>query len=382
MKKLIIITTVPMSLATLVKGQAKYLSSYFDVKLVTSFSEKNQEISKDEGVELKSIGMTRQITIIKDLRALIELYKYFKNQKPDIVYTFTPKAGLLGMMASFLSRVPVRIHNIVGMPLMEATGKKFILLKFIERLTYFFSTNLFCNSFGLKKFINENLTKKDVKVIAQGSINGVDTEFFKNTKTLDEKELIRDKFKIDKKDFVITFVGRIVKDKGINELIEAFINLSKKYNNLKLLLVGDYEEHLNPIKNENKILIDSLESIITVGFQNDIRDFFSITDLFVLPSYREGLPNSLIEAGSFGIPLLATNINGCNEIIDDGITGILVEKKSAKKLEEAIDKLLEDKELYNYIKLKVRDRIIEKYEQKYFWNELKNEIDNILREHK
>ena len=374
MKKLIIITTVPMSLATLVKGQAKYLSSYFDVKLVTSFSEKNQEISKAEGVELKSIDMTRQITIIKDLKALIELYKYFKNQKPDIVYTFTPKAGLLGMMASFLSRVPVRIHNIVGMPLMEATGKKFILLKFIERLTYFFSTNLFCNSFGLKKFINENLTKKDVKVIAQGSINGVDTEFFKNTKTLDEKELIRDKFKIDKKDFVITFVGRIVKDKGINELIEAFINLSKKYNNLKLLLVGDYEEHLNPIKNENKILIDSLDSIITVGFQNDIRDFLSITDLFVLPSYREGLPNSLIEAGSFGIPLLATNINGCNEIIDDCITGILVEKKSAKKLEEAIDKLLEDKELYNSIKLKVRDRIIEKYEQKYFWNELKNEI--------
>jgi len=374
MKKLIIITTVPMSLATLVKGQAKYLSSYFDVKLVTSFSEKNQEISKDEGVELKSIDMTRQITIIKDLKALIELYKYFKNQKPDIVYTFTPKAGLLGMMASFLSRVPVRIHNIVGMPLMEATGKKFILLKFIERLTYFFSTNLFCNSFGLKKFINENLTKKDVKVIAQGSINGVDTEFFKNTKTLDEKELIRDKFKIDKKDFVITFVGRIVKDKGINELIEAFVNLSKKYNNLKLLLVGDYEEHLNPIKKENKILIDSLDSIITVGFQNDIRDFLSITDLFVLPSYREGLPNSLIEAGSFGIPLLATNINGCNEIIDDGITGILVEKKSAKKLEEAIDKLLEDKELYNSIKLKVRDRIIEKYEQKYFWNELKNEI--------
>ena len=374
MKKLIIITTVPMSLATLVKGQAKYLSSYFDVKLVTSFSEKNQEISKDEGVELKSIDMTRQITIIKDLKALIELYKYFKNQKPDIVYTFTPKAGLLGMMASFLSRVPVRIHNVVGMPLMEATGKKFILLKFIERLTYFFSTNLFCNSFGLKKFINDNLTKKDVKVIAQGSINGVDTEFFKNTKTLDEKELIRDKFKIDKKDFVITFVGRIVKDKGINELIEAFINLSKKYNNLKLLLVGDYEEHLNPIKNENKILIDSLDSIITVGFQSDIRDFLSITDLFVLPSYREGLPNSLIEAGSFGIPLLATNINGCNEIIDDGITGILVEKKSAKKLEEGIDKLLEDKELYNSIKLKVRDRIIEKYEQKYFWNELKNEI--------
>lgn len=129
---------------------------------------------------------------------------------------------------------------------------------------------------------------------------------------------------------MITFVGRIVKDKGINELVESFVNIEKKHKNIKLLLVGDYEEHLNPIKKENKKLIDSLDSIITVGFQSDIRAFLSITDLFVLPSYREGLPNSLIEAGSFGIPLLATNINGCNEIIEENITGILVEKKIYK----------------------------------------------------
>ena len=278
------------------------------------------------------------------------------------------------MIASFFARVPVRIHNIVGMPLMEALGNKKILLEFIEKLTYLFSTKLFCNSFGLKKFINENLTSKEVKVIAQGSINGVDMEFFKNSKTKEEQNTIRSKYNIEENDFLITFVGRIVKDKGINELIESFVNLDSKYKNLKLLLVGDYEEHLNPIKLENKNTIDRLESIISVGFQNDIREFLSVTDLFTLPSYREGLPNSLIEAGSFGIPLLATNINGCNEIIEENITGILVEKKNQKSLEEGIEKLINDKSLYNKIKLKARDRIATKYEQSYFWKELKNEF--------
>jgi glycosyltransferase involved in cell wall biosynthesis len=304
---------------------------------------------------------------------------YIRIQKPDIVYTFTPKAGLLGMMASFFARVPTRVHNIVGMPLMEASGKKKILLKYIEKLTYFFSTSLFCNSFGLKKYVNTHLTDKEVKVIAKGSINGVDTDFFKNTKTADEQVKLRNYYKIQKDDFVLTFVGRIVKDKGINELVESFKSLLSKHSNIKLLLVGDYEEHLNPIKKENKDFIDKTDSIITVGFQDDIRDFLSITDLFVLPSYREGLPNSLIEAGSFGIPLIASNINGCNEIIQENETGLLVDKKSVKSLEDGIEKLLTDKELYNHINLKVRDEMIKKYDQSYFWEELKNEFKNIVR---
>lgn len=374
MKKIIIITTVPMSFATLIKGQARYLSKDFKVKLATSYSEQNEQIGSYEGVELKSINMTRQITPFKDLKALFEIYNYIKKENPDIVYTFTPKAGLLGMIAAFIAKVPVRIHNIVGMPLIEAVGKKKLLLKFIEKITYSFSTRLFCNSFGLKKYINDNLTNKEIKVVAQGSINGVDIEFFKNTKTQKEQIEVRSKYDIEENDFVITFVGRIVKDKGINELVESFVSLNKKYKNIKLLLVGDYEEQLNPIKPESKEFIDSLDSIITVGFQNDIREFLSITDLFVLPSYREGLPNSLIEAGSFGIPLLATNINGCNEIIEENITGILVDKKNTKSLQDGIEKLIQDKKLYFTIKSKVRSRIVEKYEQFYFWKELKNEL--------
>lgn len=376
MKKIIIVTTVPLSVSTLIKGQARYLSQFFNVKIVTSYSDKNKEISDYEGVTIKSIDMTRKITIFKDLKALYQIYSYFLLEKPDIVYTFTPKAGLLGMIASFLSRVPVRIHNIVGMPLMESRGSKRILLKFIERLTYFFSTQLFCNSFGLRDYVKAHLTKRDIKVIAQGSINGVDSDHFHNILSREEKSELRQKYQINDKDFVLIFVGRIVRDKGINELIESFVSLKKRHLNLKLLLVGDYEEHLNPINGENLEIIKNSNDIITVGFQNDIRNFLAMSDLFVLPSYREGLPNSLIEAGSYGIPLVATNINGCNEIVLEGETGLLVEKNSVDGLINAIELLLSDKILYDKIKSSVRGLTIKRYSQEFFLNELRHEIEN------
>ncbi|PHS56047.1 MAG: glycosyltransferase family 1 protein [Sulfurimonas sp.] len=378
MKKIIIITTVPMSIATLIKGQAKYLSQFFEVQLITSYSEINKDIEDYEGVKVKSINMTRKITIFKDLKSLLDIYFFILKEKPEIVYTFTPKAGLLGMIASFFARVPVRVHNIVGMPLMEAKGKKKYLLKFIEKLTYFFSTKLLCNSFGLKNYINKNLTKKDIKIIGNGSINGVDTDYFNDNFNDNDKKNIRLKYNINEKDFILIFVGRIVKDKGINELVEAFVELKKVYNDIKLLLVGDYEKDLNPIKQKNMDLINELEDIIFVGFQDDIREFLAISNIFILPSYREGLPNSLIEAGSCGIPLIATNINGCNEIVINNDTGLLVEKKSMQSLKNAIELLLINSNLYKKIKSKVRGSIIKRYSQKYFLNELRNELEKII----
>jgi len=378
MKKIIMVTTVPLSFATLVKGQPKYLSEFFDIKLVTSYDMVNKDIEAYEGVKVKSVNMTRQITIFKDLKALFQLFFYFLKEKPDIVYTFTPKAGLLGMIAAYFARVPVRIHNIVGMPLMEAMGKKKQLLKFIEKLTYFFSTKLLCNSFGLKEYINKHLTKKDIKVIGYGSINGVDTEYFKNTYKKKEQNDIRKRYHIDEQDFVLTFVGRIVKDKGINELVESFMDLSKIYDNLKLLLVGDYEENLNPVKPANLETIKQSDDIITVGFQKDIRDFLAISNIFILPSYREGLPNSLIEAGSYGVPLIASDINGCNEVVIDKKNGLLVTKKDVKSLKKAIELLLKDSDMYERLKSNVRESMIERYSQEYFFKEMRDEFEKNL----
>ena len=181
-------------------------------------------------------------------------------------------------------------------------------------------------------------------------------------------------YNILKDDFVITFIGRLVKDKGINELVESFVILLKKYPNLKLLLVGIYEDHLYQIDKETERLISELNSIITVGFQKDTRKFLSITDLFTLPSYREGLSNALIEAGSFGIPLLATDIIGNNEVIENNETGVLVKMKDVMSLTNGIEKFIIDKKFYSYIKGNVRDKIIKKYSQNYFWRELKDEF--------
>ena len=377
MKKLVIVTTVPLSFSTLTKGQPKYLKEFFNVSLVTSKGEANKEISTYEGVDVIEINMTRQITPLQDIKSLLKLYYYFRQNRVEIVYSFTPKAGLLSMIASFLARVPKRVHNIVGMPLMEATGNKKRLLKFIERTTYFFSTNLFCNSYGLKEYIEKNLTKKKIRVIANGSINGVDINYFKDTFSNEEKMKQREELEIKEDDFVLLFVGRVVKDKGVNELIEAFTVLNEKFNNLKLLIVGDFEKELSPISTQSMENMKSDNNIISVGFQKDIRSYLAISSLFILPSYREGLPNSLIEAGSFGIPLLATDINGCNEVIISNKTGILVEKKSVSSLVEGVSLLLENKELYLDIKTNVRDLTIARYSQKIFFNELKNELENL-----
>ncbi len=375
MKRVVIITTVPLSLATLVKGQPKYLSKFFNVTLITSSSPNNRDIEEFEGVEIISIDMSRKITPFKDLKSLIKIYLYLLKTKPDIVYSFTPKAGLLAMIASFLARVPKRVHNIVGMPLMEASSKKRILLKSIERLTYSFATNLFCNSYGLREFINKNLTKREIKVIGNGSINGVDTEHFKDIYSKEEKDRLREELNIRENDFVLLFIGRVVKDKGIDELIEAFNILNKKYKNIKLLIVGDFEADLNPIDNIEQL--NSNKNIIRIDFQKDIRPYLSISSLFVLPSYREGLPNSLIEAGSFGVPLLATNINGCNEIIIDGENGLLVEKKSIDSLTNGIETLIKNKKLYQKLKSNIRNSIIKRYNQKFFLSKLKDELENL-----
>ena len=377
MKKLVILTTVPLSLATLIKGQPKYLSQFFDITLISSSDRVISDIEAYEGVKVHTIDMTREITPFQDLKALFKIFVYLSQNRPDIIYSFTPKAGLLGMIASYFARVPVRVHNIVGMPLIEASGNKKRLLKIIEKITYFFSTNLFCNSYGLKEYIQKNLTKKNVKVVGNGSINGIDMELFRDTFTQTQKDELRDSLNIQKDDFVLLFVGRVVKDKGINELIQAFSILDKKYNNLKLLIVGDFEEHLNPIESKSIEIMRSNQNIIQVGFQKDVRPYLGVSSLFVLPSYREGLPNSLLEAGSFGIPLLATDINGCNEVIRDRENGILIKPKSVESLVDGISLLVENKQLYNRIKKSVRESIEDRYSQIFFWESLKNELESL-----
>ena len=377
MKKIIRITTIPASLKTLLKGQLKYVSQNgYNIIGVSSEGKELKEVSVNEGVRVVSLNMSRKITPLKDLISLWNLYLLFVSEKPDIVHTHTPKAGTIGMIASFLARVPVRMHTVAGLPLMEVNGVKRLILNIVEKITYFCASKVYPNSFGLRdiiiksKFTNEN----KLKVIGNGSSNGIDTNHFNPSLFSDyEKKMLQKSLKIKDTDFIFIFVGRLVGDKGVNELIEAFDLLSIKNNKIKLLLVGPYEDELDPIQTISKQKILKNIQIISVGFQEDVRPYFAISDLLVFPSYREGFPNVVMQAGAMGLPSIVTNINGCNEIIIDNFNGLIIPKKDSNSLKESMQFFLENKTKFNEYSENSRNHIVEKYHCKIIWKLLLKE---------
>ena len=252
--KLIRITTVPVSLKTLLKGQHRFMSENgYEVVGVSSEGKALNEVQENEGVRVVALEMTRTISLIKDFKALWGFYRLCKKEKPLMVHSHTPKAGIVGMLGAKLAGVPIRLHTVAGLPLMEATGFKRKVLNFVERLTYSCANMVYPNSKGLYDFILSNrfTTKEKLKVIANGSSNGIDTRFFDPQQiSLEQQNQLKDELNISDSDFVFVFVGRLVKDKGINELVSVFSNL--KGDNAKLLLVGPFEETLDPLLPETK----------------------------------------------------------------------------------------------------------------------------------
>ena len=386
MKKLIRITTVPLSLKVLLKGQLRFMASNgFDVKGVSSEGEELREVHENEGIAVEAITMSRKITPFQDLKSLWEMWNFLRKEKPQIVHTHTPKAGIIGMLAARLAGVPHRLHTVAGLPLMEATGTKRKILNFVEKLTYSSATRVYPNSKGLYDFIlQNNFTQSNkLKIIANGSSNGIETTFFSPDQVTElERVTLREKLNIQPDDFVFVFVGRIVSDKGINELIKAFSQLQAVENNeptgIKLLLVGGLENDLDPLNPETLAEINQNKDIISVGFQQDVRSFFAIADTLVFPSYREGFPNVVMQAGAMGLPSIVSDINGCNEIIIEGENGLIIPSKNVEKLKEKMLTLAKDKNLYTRLKENSRRMIENRYEQSVVWNALLEEYEGLL----
>lgn len=366
--KLIRITTIPGSLYKLLDGQLKFMSEFYEVVGVSSSGDFLEKVELQEGVRIKAIEMTREITLGSDIKSLWQMYLYLHKEKPLIVHTHTPKAGIVGMMAAWLARVPIRLHTVAGLPLMEAKGVKRRLLNFVEKTTYFFSTKVYPNSYGLKDFIiSENLCcQNKLKVIGSGSSNGINTSYFNPVLLIDdEKNLLRNTLHIDKTDFVYISVGRLVKDKGINELVAAFNELNLK--DCKLLLVGQYEKELDPLLPETEQIIDDNPDIISLGYKDDVRPYMAISNCLVFPSYREGFPNVVMQAGSMGLPSIVTNINGCNEIIKESQNGLIIPSKNKEALQKAMQYCLTNKEHLTRMANNARALITSRYEQKDIW---------------
>lgn len=326
-KKLYILTTIPNSL-NFFSGQIYKLGKIYDVTLISSFADKLEDIANKEKVKYKKISMQREISFFKDIISFIKFLLFFIFNRPYAIHCNTPKASLLGLVAGFILRIPIRIYYIHGLRYEGAYGRKRQLLKFIEFISCWCATDIIAVSHGVKKTVQFDIIERDIKVIHNGSPNGLDVEKFINF-TSDE-DSTRAELNIDKKDFIFGFIGRIVSDKGINELVSAFNKLPQK--NIKLVLVGRYEELLDPLKTETLNIIKNNSNIIECGYQNDIRKFLSIMDIFVSPSYREGFGLSVIEANAMGKAAIVTSITGYEEIIKDGYNGFYIIPKDEQNL--------------------------------------------------
>lgn len=378
--KLIRITTVPISLDKLLEGQLRFMTSEYDVIAVSSDKAYLEKIGTKETVATFPLEMTRKITPLQDFLAVVKLYFFLKKTKPFIVHTHTPKAGVVGMLASRMAGVPHRLHTVAGLPLLEATGLKRRLLDFVEKITYASATHVYPNSYGLLEIIKQNnyCEASKLKVIGNGSSNGIATSYFNpDLFTLEQKAALRTSVGIDEADFVFIFVGRLVKDKGINELISAFKKLDQEKTNVKLLLVGAYETDLDPLQNETIATIGSVSSIITVGYQNDVRPYFAISNALVFPSYREGFPNVVLQAGAMQLPAIVTDINGCNEIIKNAVNGIIIPVKNESAIYEAMFLLCSDATNYAALKANARQMIVCSFEQNVVWHALLEEYKSI-----
>lgn len=380
MHKLVRITTIPLSLEKLLEGQLTFMSDYYEVIAVSAEKKRLEEYGSNNNVRTFWLEMTRAITPLQDLKSLIKLVRFFKKEKPLIVHTHTPKAGIIGMLAGKLAGVPIRLHTVAGLPLLETRGVKRTILDEVETLTYQLATRVYPNSFELKKIILKlGYTKESkLKVLGKGSSNGIDTNYFNPSdfNSLDGIKL-KEQLNIPISDFVYIFVGRLVKEKGINELVKSFVSLQKENPEISLLLVGPFEQELDPIDKDVYQLIQTHPKIFTTGYQQDVRPYFAISDILAFPSYREGFPNVVMQANAMQLPAIVTNINGCNEIIKEGENGLIIPVKDVEALYNAMRKLYLEREVRERLSLKSRSLMTENYERKIFWEILLKEYKEL-----
>jgi len=374
MKKILRITTVPISLNILLRGQLKFMREQgYEVITASADGPEVQEVCDREGVKHFKIDFTRILSPLQDLRALIQLIRLIRDEKPDIVHTHTPKAGLLGMLAARICSVNCRMHTVAGMPLMEASGLTRRILIMTEIITYFCAQKVYPNSYRLKEYMEAKFPafKSKFEIIGEGSSNGINTNYFSTNEVSEELiNKVQINHNIPLNSTVFIFVGRLVEDKGIHELVKAFKNIEA---NSYLILVGAFEDEREAVNPEIKSEIENNRRIIHVGFQKDIRPFLAASDIFVFPSYREGFPNVVLQAASMGLPSIVSDINGSNEIITHDENGLIVPVKSANELESAMVELLTDLSNRKALAAKARHSIMNKYDQQKVWKAILNE---------
>lgn len=389
-RKLIRVTTSDISLDSLIKGQLKFLSSEFEVIGVSNNTGVLAMVGEREGIRTIEIPMHREISLFSDIKCLWLLYRLFRKEKPDIVHANTPKGSMLSMIASKLASVPHRFYTVTGLRYQGASGLFRTLLMAMERISCYCATKVIPEGEGVKKtLLKDNITSKEMHIILNGNINGIDTEYFNpdlfnrnrtdNKLYTGNKKDIRHDLNLKEDDFVFIFIGRIVRDKGMNELAVCMKRFKAEKKNVKLLLVGRFESKLDPLDADNEEFLRSNPNIHFLGYQNDVRPFFVAADVLVFPSYREGFPNVVLQAGAMGIPAIVTNINGCNEIIKEDFNGKIFSSKDVNALYEKMNWCLNNKNRVKDMASQSRKMIVGRYRQEEVWEATLQEYKKLLK---
>ncbi len=373
-KKLKIIrsATVPQSLDSFCNGVLKELSQEYEVVAVSSPGEALDKVSRREGVRTIAVPMERHISLMNDLRSLWQMWRVMRRERPDLVHSMTPKAGLICMMAAWLARVPRRVHMFTGLVWPTSTGLKRRILMATDWLTCACATHIIPEGEGVKHdLLSHHITRKPIKVLGYGNVKGIDMEHY-NPALFSNV--------CHQEGFTFVFVGRIVRDKGINELVAAFDRLHEDYPDVRLVLIGPREDDLDPVLPATLERINSGNGIEAVGPQSDVRPFYASADALVFPSYREGFPNVVIEAGAMGLPSIVTDINGSREIIIDGQNGVIVPPRDEEALYQAMKRFVEQPDEIAAMAQNARGLIASRYEQSYvrqclydFYHEILNQ---------
>jgi len=349
MIKLIRTSTIPMSLDIFCRGTLQALQKKYEVLALSSPGPELTTIAQREGVRTIAVPMERQIALCKDIVALVRLIRVFRHERPTAVHSITPKAGLLCMLAAWLTRVPVRIHMFTGLIWPTATGVKRALLIATERLTIFCATHVIAEGEGVKTDLN-TITKKQIDVLGYGNIRGIDLDYYQ---PLERNWTTSNHF---------LYIGRIVNDKGIRELITAFTSYYASDPTAQLTMVGTMEQ-ANGISDDLQQTILTHPGIHFMGQQSDVRPFYQTANCLILPSYREGFPNVVLEAGAMALPCIVTDINGSKEIVVNEQTGLIVPSHDSQALLKAIQQIATQPQQAYQMGQQARKRIAHRWEK-------------------
>ncbi len=381
--KIVKITTVDLGLRYLLRGQFNFFSNKgYSMYGISNPGAAIDGLLKNEKFTFIPVKMSREISPFKDIATLIDLYKAIKKIKPQIIHTHTFKASIYGMIVGKIAKVPIRIYNVDGNRQETLTGLKRFILHKLEKIGFSNATHIWPNSKSVCDYIvnNKLCPLHKVTIIGKGSSNGVDMEKF-DTDNIDPHflEIAKTQLSYNSDNVYLIVIGRLVKDKGINEMVKAFTLLNQKHVNLKLILLGHYEGYLDPIDPSTHQIIKENESIYHIEFSENVECYLKLSNFYIHPSYREGFANTILEAGAMKVPIIGSSCTGNVDIIEHNINGLMFKKMDVNDIYEKIDYAINNQALMKSYANVMYDYIKNNFEKKVFYEQLNNEYLKLLK---